>query len=213
MNTMGTLRHLRVFPGRLRPLSASRPIPRSCPFSSQSTSSRHNVSRDTIGIVVFGSICAGAAYLSYWQIERYQWKKLIIKQSKERLASDALFDEFPSYKLSQKDLSDFAGTKRGKKIHISGKFDHSKEILLGPRTAPASATGGPAQGMATNPQGFYVITPFFRNIDNSVLYVNRGWVPKNETTWSRPKGNVDVIGVVGRGTLLLFVVLVLLYLS
>ena len=206
-----------MVPRRLRPLSAfeyavnssSRPF---LPFSSQSTSSRHNV----LGIpseLYSLDLYAGAAYLSYWQIERYQWKKLIIKQSKERLASDTLFDEFPSYKLSQKDLSDFAGTKRGKKIHISGKFDHSKEILLGPRTAPASATGGPAQGMATNPQGFYVITPFFRNIDNSVLYVNRGWVPKNETTWSRPKGNVDVIGVVGGGTLLLFVVLVLFYLS
>ena len=82
---------------------------------------------------------------------------------------------------------------------MRGKFDHTKEVLLGPRTAPSSATGGPAQGMATNPQGFYVITPFLRDIDNNIIYVNRGWVPKDAISWSRPEGWRNIAGVVGEG--------------
>merc|ERR1719181_726282 len=68
-------------------------------FSSSSTSSRPSAPQDVLGIAVFGTICAGAAYLSYWQLERYQWKKLIIKESRERLADDALPDQFPSQKI------------------------------------------------------------------------------------------------------------------
>ena len=53
--------------------------------------------------------------------------------------------------------------------------------------------------MATNPQGFYVITPFVREIDNNIMYVNRGWIPKNAIAWSRPEGSMDIAGVVGEG--------------
>jgi hypothetical protein len=33
------------------------------------------------------------------------------------------------------------------------------ELLLGPRASPPGLITPAAQGMATNPQGFYVITP------------------------------------------------------
>jgi cytochrome oxidase assembly protein ShyY1 len=49
---------------------------------------------------------------------------------------------------------------KGRRICMDGTYDHTKEILLGPRTAPG-LEGQKAQGMATNPAGFFVITPFY----------------------------------------------------
>lgn len=43
--------------------------------------------------------------------------------------------------------------------------------------------------------GFYVVTPLVRAAGPAVL-VNRGWVPRRETRWSRPDGVVTVVGVV-----------------
>ena len=43
---------------------------------------------------------------------------------------------------------------------VNGNYDFTKELLLGPRSAPGLSTEK-AQGMATNPQGYYVITPFY----------------------------------------------------
>ena len=50
--------------------------------------------------------------------------------------------------------------------------------------------------MATNPQGYYVITPLYRE-DGSLVFVNRGWVPKSMEAckWSRPEGHVNVVAV------------------
>lgn len=51
---------------------------------------------------------------------------------------------------------------KGRKIALHGVYDHSKEVLLGPRAAPG-LINKKAQGMATNPMGFYVITPLYLN--------------------------------------------------
>lgn len=48
----------------------------------------------------------------------------------------------------------------GHRLVVEGSFDHSREVLLGPRSVPVGLFGPAAQGMATNPQGFFVITPF-----------------------------------------------------
>lgn len=46
-----------------------------------------------------------------------------------------------------------------RRIRIEGVFDHENEIILGLRSAPAGMFGPAAQGMGTNPQGNYIITP------------------------------------------------------
>jgi cytochrome oxidase assembly protein ShyY1 len=51
---------------------------------------------------------------------------------------------------------------KGQRISVTGTFDHSKEIILGPRSAPGLVTEK-AQGMATNPQGYFIITPLYLN--------------------------------------------------
>jgi surfeit locus 1 family protein len=64
-----------------------------------------------------------------------------------------------------------------------------KEILLGPRAAP-TARRAVVQGMATNAQGYYILTPFALAATGEVIFVNRGWIPTRATTWNRPFGRV-----------------------
>lgn len=63
-------------------------------------------------------------------------------------------------RLTQVETSSFMNDNIGRRISLNGIFQHDKEILLGPRSAPAGLLGSVAQGLATNPQGFFVITPF-----------------------------------------------------
>jgi surfeit locus 1 family protein len=79
----------------------------------------------------------------------------------------------------------------GRKIVLRGKFDHVKEILLGPRPPPVGVFGPAAQGMATNPSGYYVITPFQAE-DGRLVLVNRGWVGRQTKTWSHPADSKDI---------------------
>lgn len=57
-------------------------------------------------------------------------------------------------------LSKKFDSMKGRRISLQGKFDHSQEVLLGPRTSPGLVSKK-AQGMASNPQGFFVITPLY----------------------------------------------------
>lgn len=68
-----------------------------------------------------------------------------------------LFLYLSNYRLISK-----LNSLKGRKISLTGQFDYTKEILLGPRSAPGLATEK-AQGMATNPQGYFVITPLYLN--------------------------------------------------
>lgn len=96
---------------------------------------------------------------------------------------------------------------KGRRICLHGVYDHSQEILLGPRTAPG-LINKKAQGMATNPMGFFVITPlylknglvavffFLDEISRERVFVNRGWMPKNCSEWSHPQNTQLCVGVV-----------------
>ncbi|CAN0319208.1 unnamed protein product, partial [Ectocarpus sp. 8 AP-2014] len=66
----------------------------------------------------------------------------------------------------------------GRRLRVTGVFDHGKEVLVGPRGAPPGmkATSGPSS-MAPSPMGDFVHTPLKRG-DGSVVLVNRGWVPR-----------------------------------
>jgi surfeit locus 1 family protein len=52
-------------------------------------------------------------------------------------------------------------------VRCSGTFDHSKEILLGPRTKD-------------NTLGYHVITPLIREAGAGSILVNRGFVPREK---------------------------------
>jgi surfeit locus 1 family protein len=81
---------------------------------------------------------------------------------------------------------------KGRAVLIEGTFRHDKEVLLGLRSVPPNLVGAKAEGMAVNPLGYFIITPFVLK-DGSTIFVNRGWVSMKMTNWDRPKGIVSLI--------------------
>ena len=167
-------------------------------FSTATTSSSSSSSqpiRDNAGIVVFSSICLGAAGLGIWQMRRYAWKINMIEEITRRMNEPP--EAIPA-KMTQYELAEYVEQIRGRVLQVTGTFDHNAEILMGPRSAPAGLIGTAAQGLAINPQGHYVITPFIRS-DGTIVFINRGWVATKETSWHRPRGVVTISTVVSKG--------------
>ena len=54
-----------------------------------------------------------------------------------------------------------------RRVYVTGKFRHDKEMLLGPR-------------MHDGNDGFFVITPLERSNGGSTILVNRGWIKKEK---------------------------------
>jgi len=142
--------------------------------------------------VFFGSLCFGTFGLGCWQTRRYFEKVDKIHARELELSTG------PPVPL-RGDVRPKVGTK----IWISGAFRHSDEILIGPRGAPKSAAykkGRKAQGMASNPQGYFVVTPLERDDGKGTVLVKRGWVPysyvQKNVPWERPKEIVSVTAVV-----------------
>jgi len=140
-----------------------------------------------LGIAVFSAISLTAAGLGVWQTQRYQWKVDLIENAKKKDKEDST------------DASLIIDSDRlryvGQKVHLTGTFQHDKEITLGLRSPPVGMFGPAAQGLASNPQGYYVITPLVTS-DGQVFFVNRGWIPRNLRQWSRPSGFVHITGIV-----------------
>ncbi|CAM9237195.1 unnamed protein product, partial [Ectocarpus fasciculatus] len=124
--------------------------------------------------------------LGVWQYKRYNWKVSLIKDGREKL------------KYEKEELSPSTNVQEllGKQVTFRGTFDHSREVLIGLR-APPSGTFESAQGMGSNPQGYFILTPMKLSF-GPIVYVNRGWVPReHKRIWSRPEGEVSVTAVVG----------------
>lgn len=150
---------------------------------------------DVLGIVFFSALSLGSFSLGVWQVKRYYWKVDLISQIKDKaiVAAESISDD--------QNLCMIQDQLKGRIISLNGAFDHTREFLLGPRSAPPGLYEA-AQGMATNAQvcfisshlpfnhqiithpsflqGFYVLTPFIRK-DGGAVIVNRGWVPLGKT--------------------------------
>ena len=145
-------------------------------------------------MAVFSTICLSTMGLGIWQVKRYFWKVDLIETIKH--ASHAAPVVLDAARMrSSSTMNDL----EGKVALVTGRFDHNNEIYLGPRSAPTSLLGYAAQGMATNPQGYYVITPFVMDDGNNtetVIFVNRGWIPKDDKSCDRPVGSVTISCVI-----------------
>lgn len=98
-----------------------------------------------------------------------------------------------------------------RRLLLEGTFVHENEIYIGPRSLGASSSSsssGPNKGhggLSTNPQGYYVMTPFVLK-DNETVLINRGWIPRqclqqdhnNPISFHRPTGIVQIMGVVSK---------------
>ena len=150
---------------------------------------------NAIGIAFFSSIVATTFGLGCWQVQRYQWKVKLTAEDSQRYLQEPSTLPLCS---SQQHLAENAAQLQGCRVSTTGVFAHDREVLLGPRSAPAGLFGEAAQGLATNPQGYYIITPLKR-ADGTVVYVNRGWVDLKRASWERPQGQVSLSGVVCQG--------------
>jgi surfeit locus 1 family protein len=151
------------------------------------------------GKVFFGSLCAGTFGLGCWQTQRFFEKIDLIEKRKRDL-------ECEPEELLEQDTTTPASNWRRKRV--VGTFRHGQEILVGPRGAPLGALEqmegcprGGVQGMASGPQGYFVVTPMDRTDGGEgTVFVNRGWIPRHlvkdvqpsAESWERPKGNVSV---------------------
>ena len=148
---------------------------------------------DVAGIVVFGSICLGTFGLGCWQVQRYNWKVDLLKTAKERYEMEA--QVLPERKLSQGELYEYLQDISGQRLALTGSFDHSNEVRIGPRAAPPGLVTDAAQGMATNPQGYFIVTPFVTKA-GGLVFVNRGWVKRGVENIDRPVGQVTLSNLI-----------------
>jgi len=146
----------------------------------------------TMGVVFFSSICLTALGLGVWQTKRYFWKVGLIEEAAQRYARDDIGSKTvpsPVLNASYSALATHMRGLEGQKICLQGEFLHDREVLVGPRAAPPGLVGAAAQGMATNPMGFYIYTPFQLKDGGHTVFVNRGWVSKNAM---EGKGNATI---------------------
>eukprot|EP00903_Cladosiphon_okamuranus_P012389 g11611.t1 len=177
-----------------------------------------------LGMVFFSSLVGATACLGTWQAMRYSWKVDMIESRRARMATEPVdlpeglegaalastmdaIDKEADGKGAKGSAGETLGgsseegkrlleSMEGRRVTATGVFDHSKEVLVGPRGAPPGmkATSGPSS-IAPSPMGDFVHTPLKRR-DGSVVLVNRGWVPRSSgTSWSRPEGEITMVGV------------------
>lgn len=92
-------------------------------------------------------------------MNRYEWKNNLIDTLKVR--SELAPIDFTTSNTQQ--LFENLEEYKCRRILIEGVYDHENEIVLGLRTAPAGLLGPAAQGLASNPQGNFIITPLVLN--------------------------------------------------
>jgi len=176
----------------------------------------------TLGTLFFGSLCASTFGLGVWQSRRYFEKIDQVERRELELAADpveldrftiaaadAANDDDDDDNIDEDTTEDSAAartTASYRRLITRGEFMHEDEVLVGPRGPPpgALASSGPSSGrssggMASSPQGYFVITPMRCSDGRGTILVNRGWVPmsyyKQDVPWSRPTGTVAVVGV------------------
>jgi len=136
--------------------------------------------RRTAFIIFSLFLIACLVALGSWQIQRMQWKRQLITNSKAAVTAKP---------VSANDIA--AGAEYGYdvdwlRIRLSGSYRHDLERYI---YAPGKA------GL-----GYQVITPF---IDDSgfLLFVDRGWVsvanknPKTRKNLRQPEGKITIIGI------------------
>ena len=139
---------------------------------------------------VFGSLVVGTGLLGCWQTQRYFDKVKLISLQSEVLSSEPVNGSRPPPPLPDPRLQSV--------VTLTGRFDHAREVMVGPRGPPPGSlsAAGPMSGrggggIASSPQGYYVVAPFTTIAGDTVL-VNRGWSYKSPKErvhacdWSRP---------------------------
>ncbi|CAF1580733.1 unnamed protein product [Rotaria sp. Silwood1] len=110
--------------------------------------------------------------LGCWQVSRRKWKINLIETLKSRTQAEP---------ISLLENLDILPELEYYPVRVRGKFDHSREILIEPRSrldlVERENQVGPRQSRASGVPGAHVITPFRVANRNFDILVNRGYVP------------------------------------
>lgn len=110
-----------------------------------------------------------AAYLGYWQVGRREEKIEMLEERRRVMAAE---EDAPSEVLFAR--QDEAVVPEYTKVGVSGRFDESQSVFIGPR---------PRSSMGITEAGYFMVTPMYVDGDASKpVMVLRGWVPES---WKR----------------------------
>jgi len=135
--------------------------------------------------------------LGVWQTERLKWKKDLIAQLDSKKAEPAVNLPYDLYRIEDLEYQ---------KVKVQGRFDHTKEQYIGPRSLIHDGVEGESPGLIGNSEGigWHVITPFRiegGDRHGDVILVNRGWVhdkllnPETRKE-AQVSGTVEIEGIV-----------------
>ena len=155
------------------------------------------------GRLFFGSLCAGTFGLGTWQALRYRNKVALVEQRTQDLQQEPVF--YGSAAAAAHESTSKDGKINFRRLQFTGRFQHEREFLIGPRGPPKDALpqgpGTSSGGLSSAPQGFLVMTPMVLATNDSnqketttmvdihnnkaTIIVNRGWVPMQQVSSSR----------------------------
>lgn len=124
--------------------------------------------------------------LGMWQLGRMAEKQTLTQNLKHRTESDVIEFSDKEGQMINKDLESF----RFHPLQITGSFLEEQDILLDNQIF---------QGRP----GYLVITPFLSNDSNTLILVDRGWIPWGEDRNELPEipnvpGTVTVTGIINQ---------------
>ncbi|KAJ1523621.1 hypothetical protein ONE63_001464 [Megalurothrips usitatus] len=125
----------------------------------------------SLGSYLLLGIPVASFALGCWQVKRKAWKEDMIEHMHRRLHRNPVALPLTMDEIDKLDYCP---------VVITGTFDHSRELYMGPRSQinVENHKGGEGGGIFSNSKaGFNVITPFKPNDRDYYILVNRGWVP------------------------------------
>ncbi|KAF2090339.1 COX1 assembly protein-like protein Shy1 [Saccharata proteae CBS 121410] len=139
-------------------------------------------SRHGYGLIILAIIPITAFALGTWQVQRLGWKTDLVARFEDRLVQPPL--PLPP-KIDPDAIHDFDY----RRVYATGRYNHSKEMLVGPR-------------LHDGDDGFLVVTPLERPEygPEATILVNRGWIEKSKRAQrdrqeGLPRGEVTVQGL------------------
>ncbi|XP_036074103.1 surfeit locus protein 1 isoform X2 [Rousettus aegyptiacus] len=130
--------------------------------------------------------------LGTWQIQRRKWKLKLIAELESRVAAEPV--PLPADPMELKNLE-------YRPVKVRGRFDHSKELYMMPRTMVDPAREAREAGQPSVQSGAHVVTPFHCTDLGITILVNRGFVPRKRVNpemrqKGQVEGEVDLVGMV-----------------
>ena len=125
-------------------------------------------------------VSLGVGSLGVWQLRRMDYKAKLIERRQKRLNLPKVTVTKSPFPWNEHNLVDW----EYRPIEMTGVFDHSKEMFVGPRSSGVSSGGTNEKYGEVSQPGYVVVTPLMLPDGNSIL-VNRGLL---SSEWIRGRG-------------------------